>query len=208
MMTALRYIRDDATRALFLGCVESAMRDALRIQGVRAMESTRRAAAIHEAGHCAIHAITAGGQFWPPRKTRIWREPVEDLTVWLGETVPSPKAPPIAIDARTDPKGAVVFFARIASGFAAEWLFDGRDYRLGSSLDEVMVAGGMARALADVSGGDPEKVFDGLLQSLCAMLKGAETTVLCIARALESRRKLQGDELARLLRPVTPRVRP
>lgn len=176
---------------------------AYQAQGQRALESTKRCAAIHEAGHCVVNTITAGGMFWPPAMTRIWRHPVKGMTVWLGNTEPPKNAPPLRVDAREDVTGYMILAVRTLGGVVAEMLFDGGDYRIGSSVDEWVVAGGCARALADV-GAFPsaEAAMHQLLMTTSNMLTANASTVHAIATALQQRRKVEGMELAGLLKSV------
>lgn len=176
---------------------------AFQHQGQRALESTKRCAAIHEAGHCVVNTLTAGGMFWPPAITRIWREPVKGLTVWLGETQPATHAPKVRVDARQDVARFMTLAVRTLGGVVAEMLFDGGDYRLGSSADEWVVAGGCARALADV-GTFPcaEVAMSRLLMTTSALLTANTARVQAIAAALQHRRKLEGAELGDFLQSV------
>lgn len=183
------------------------MKMAYRAQGHRAFESTRRCAAIHEAGHCVVNAITAdrdhGGQWWPPASTRIWREPVKGLCCWLGETRPAKKAPPYRVDARTDPLAYLTATLQTLGGVVSEMMFDDGDYRLGSSVDELIVAGGCCRALEAV-GVFPtaERAMAALLGMAGQMLKTNAHVVQSIAATLERQRRIEGPELAALLRDV------
>ena len=183
------------------------MKVAYQVQGHRAFESTKRCAAIHEAGHCVVNTITAdrdhGGQWWPPDSTRIWREPVKVLCCWLGETRPAKNAPPFRVDARQDPAGFMTMAVQALGGVVAEMLFDGGDYRLGSSIDEWMVAGGCCRTLETV-GLFPtaEQALSALMTMTGQMLKANTHVVESIADRLERQRRIECAELAELLRDV------
>ena len=176
-------------------------------EGQRAFESTKHCAAIHEAGHCVVNRLTASpdrkGMWWPPARTRIWRAPIKGMVCWLGETLPDKKAPPFYADARTDLAGYLVLAIRTVGGIAAELAFDGADYRAGSSIDEWLVAGGCAQALATV-GAFPtaEKALDVLLMCATQMLRRNESSVLAIASQLERNLKIEGPALAALLMEV------
>jgi hypothetical protein len=67
----------------YMNQVHDLTRLAFKAQGTRALESTKRCAAIHEAGHCVVNTITArdqhGGAYWLPQSVRIWREPIKGL---------------------------------------------------------------------------------------------------------------------------------
>jgi len=206
-MTALDQIVDPELRRYYAEQVTAIYRDAYRVQGLKAFESSRRAAALHEAGHCVAFALTADYvRWWPASKVRIWREPLPEslhgLTVWLGKTDVSPKAPPIHVHP-SDGHGTAIYATRAVSGVASELLFDGVDFRLGSSADELLIAGGCARNLATLHWGcEPEQAFSMLLGGTAALLKTNSAIVQNLACSLERRRKLQGRELEALLRKV------
>lgn len=176
-------------------------------QGKRAFESTKRCAAIHEAGHCVVNTITAdhdhGGQWWPPYSTRIWRAPVKGLCCWLGETLPAKNSPPLRVDARTDPLGYLTFAVRTMGGFVAELAFDGGDYRMGSSVDEWVIAGSCARSLETIGlFPSAESAMSSLMMTTRNLLVTNGSTVQAIAAILERQRRIEGAELASLLRDV------
>lgn len=205
-MSALNYIPTEC-RDGYHRHAQSVLVDVFQQHGVRALESTRKCAALHEAGHCIVNTITAdadqGGQFGSPDSTRIWRAPVKGATVWLGETLPHRKAPPLHINAKVDPMSYLAFMVRTMGGIAAELAFDGADYRAGSSIDEWIVAGGCARTLAEL-GAYPsaEAALMNVLRATTFMLTANETVVRAIATQLEEKRHVHGAELAGLLRPV------
>lgn len=204
-MTALDQIVDPELRRYYAEQVTAIFRDAYRVQGLKAFESSRRAAALHEAGHCVAFALTADYvRWWPASKVRIWRNPMPEslngLTVWLGKTDVSPKAPPVHVHPG-DGHGTAIYATRALAGVVSELLFDGLDYRLGSSADELLVAGGCARNLATLHwGGEPEQAFSMLLGGTMAMLQANAAVVKNLAGLLERRRKLQGRELEAALR--------
>lgn len=205
-MTALDMIPADI-RAGYHDHAEDLLTMAYQAQGKRTFESTKRCAAIHEAGHCVVDAITAdqdhGGQWWPPDSARIWRAPVKGLCCWLGETRPAKKAPPFQVDAREDLVGFMTLATRVMGGVVAELAFDGSDYRMGSSVDEWVVAGGCARTLETI-GAFPtaEQALSSLILITRNMLAANAHAVQAIATTLERQRRIEGAELADLLRAV------
>lgn len=205
-MTALDLIPADI-RAGYHDHAFDLLKMAYQGQGKRALESTKRCAAIHEAGHCVVNWITAdhdhGGIFWPPDSARIWRAPVKGLCCWLGETLPSRNAPPLQVDARTDLAGFLTMAVRTLGGVVAEIQFDGGDFRLGSSIDEMVVAGGCARTLETVGlFPSPEEAMAALLTMAGHMLTANTHVVESIAAILERQRRIEGAELTSLLRDV------
>lgn len=204
-MSVLDHITEPASRQHYATLVEAACRDAYATQGPRAFESTRHAVAIHEAGHAVIYAITADhARWWQAYRVKIWREAMPEalsgLTVWLGETQTSPKAPPIHVQP-DDAKGTLIYALRAGAGVVSEMLFDGKDYRLGSSLDELLIVGGCARNLATLHWHcAPETAMARVFSGIAGMLRANADAVKTLARSLERSRKLQGRELASLLR--------
>lgn len=206
-MSVLDHIADPAIRQHYESMVETVYRDAHERQGRRCFESTRRAAAFHEAGHALVYTITADrARWWPPYRVQIWRaampEDLSDLTMWLGETQVSPKAPPIRVQP-DDAPGMLIYALRAGAGAVSEMLFDGTDYRLASSADELLVVGGCARHLAALHWQcEPEEAMALLFGGIANMLRANADTVNTLARVLERQRKVQGRELASLLRYV------
>lgn len=208
MNNALRWIPED-NRAGYEDHAADLLKMAMQAQGVRAFESTKRCAAIHEAGHCVVDTITAGKVFRRPAITRIWRAPVKGLTAWIGETAPAKSAPFVHVDAREDPGEYMTFAVRILGGVVAETLFDGADYRLGSSVDEWVIAGGCARALELVGlFRTGEDALAYLMTVTSKMLTANAPTIHTIAAALERTRRLDGPALDSLLNPIVMEARP
>lgn len=166
-------------------------------QGQRAFESTKRAASLHEAGHVVVYQATAGGQWWPAHQARVWRLPISGLKVWTGATEVSSKAPSLHVDVRVNPQDAVVHAMRLLSGVVSEMVFDGADFRFGSSADELIVTGGIARALESI-GAYPsaEQAFFDLFQRTAELLQRNMLAVKAIATQLEATRKIDAKGIA------------
>ena len=201
-MSAFDLVRDEGQRADFTARVAHLYREAHRRQGPRALEFTRRAAALHEAGHAVAFQATADGvRWWPPYRLRIWREPAAALA-WLGETEVSPHAPPLRVTP-DDLEGTLITAIRTAAGVVSERLFDGEDFRLASSADEQIMVGAMARNLEAHHWRLPAEQCLALLMEITAdLLRRHAGAVHAVAGVLAQRRKLQGRELARLLAGV------
>jgi hypothetical protein len=126
-----RRTADAETRAFMLKQFRDLAKAAYAAQGMAAFENTRRATAIHEAGHVVI-AIMSGRTV-----ERVWikRKRVGGGKAWIGRTLDG-------FSYATEPDSPVeadVAAARgLIAGVLAEWLFDRDDFRRGSSLNEVI----------------------------------------------------------------------
>lgn len=198
-MQALMAIPDEQ-RAAYADHAAALMGMAFQAQGATAFESTKRCAAIHEAGHCVVNTLVASPMMWPPTMTRIWREPIKGLTVWLGETRPAKNAPRCAFDVRVDPYAYQAFAVSQLGGVVSEMLFDAADYRIGSSVDELVIAAGGAKSLAAVGLFETaDSAFGALLNITSQMLICNRDVVQAIAERLQASRRVQGAELTNLL---------
>ena len=204
MKTALDKVSDPVARAALEQRACELMTDAVRQHGLEAVESTRRIATVHEAGHAVIFQITADGiRWWPPYELRVFRLPVRGAMFWSGYTDVSPKAPPESVDTRVDPNGAVIFIMRAISGWLAEQLFcPPEDRRPASSVDELLLAQATAGGLAAHWECSPPKAFDRVTGLATDMLERNQTPLLRLADALERTRKVAGADLKRLLAGV------
>lgn len=202
-MNALDNVHDPALRAEFENHVESIYRQAYAEQGRKALEYPRHSTAIHEAGHAIVYAATADMvRWWPPYRLRIWREAINGLSVWLGQTDVSPKAPPLQV-AATELEATMIYALRLVAGVTAEMLFDGRDFRQGSSADELVMVGALARNLEQHHWHQPAEYGMALVMATATkLLRSHAGTVATLAATLERQRKIQGQDLIRLIRSV------
>lgn len=207
--TALDKIVDPETRRHLQEHVAASMRLAYDQQGIRALESPRRTAAVHEAGHAVVYEATADGvRWWRAYRLRIWRiNEIPGVNFWGGETRVSPKAPPEHVDTRIDPAGTAILAMRALAGWTAEQLFTD-DFRLGSSLDEVTIAGGCAQGLAHHWLKSPEECFSMLFAMTREILKANTTCTLRVADRLDFSRRLDSPDLRRLLADVKGGFKP
>jgi len=203
MNTAISKVADPEVRTHLYENVAGLMRFAYEQQGVRALESTRRIAAVHEAGHGVVYEATADGvRWWRAYRLRIWRvNEIPGVNFRGGETTVSPKAPPEHVDTRIDPAGTAILAMRALAGWTAEQLFTD-DFRLGSSLDEVTIAGGCAKRLAHHWMKSPEECFAMLFSMTREILKANAVCALRIADRLEFSRRIDSPDLRRLLADV------
>lgn len=122
---------DENGRQQFDAHIEELASNAIKMQGDAAFEYPRRDAAIHEAGHAIWH--TANGV----RVTRckIWRETFNGKRVWLGITNFAGEHP--AVTPTSTPDDDLDYARNLIAGITSEMAFLGKDFRFGSSLDEV-----------------------------------------------------------------------
>lgn len=186
-------IHDPAARALLGNHALDLYERAYAMQGEASLESTRRQAALHEAGHALLYCLTANGQWPPPYKVRIWRDKPR---VWLGRTHASRNATPDPADRLNN---EAIYAVRTVAGLMSEWTFDANDIRLGSSIDELVVFQQCAQYIAELAGLAAEEVIVRLMGSVRAALLANSDVVLMLADALERRRKVEGRHLSRLL---------
>jgi hypothetical protein len=176
--------------------VEEMAHGAFALQGKRAFETTLRAVAVHEAGHAVIHA-------W--QGERVERVKVRRRRgAWVGVTEQAdegrwestPTSPAV-----NDIDRAEV----IISGFVTELLFDFKDMRAGSSLNEVAMFSMICANAALKLGADEGELKDKVLMLVTRVLLENGRTLQEVARRLEVRKTLRAKELAKLLSSVAPR---
>ncbi|WP_363348280.1 hypothetical protein [Methylocystis echinoides] len=193
------HLHDEATANAISRGVHDLARMAFETQGMAAFDQTRKAAAIHEAGH-AVVARTLGE---PVQKVQVWRVHACGAWRWEGFTTYD-SAQEWRTDETTsalaDAHMAMIFFA----GVASEMLFAGDDYKLGSSLDEVVIFNGLAGNVARKSGLiEQELSFTAKLQHVVfRTLKDNEPVVRAIAQKLTLHKVLRRRQLTPLLQPV------
>ena len=186
---------DANTAALVQDELNELARDAFAAQGARAFENTERATAFHEAGHAVV--ATASGR--RVARVRIKRRRVGDLKVWLGHTDDG-------VFNRTDEATSVdddcFTAANIIAGWVAEILFDTRDMRAGSSLDEIIIFRGIVANIAFKTGRPHTEIAAEVIHNVGAILKRHRDLVERLAAALMRVGTLRGARLARLLAEV------
>ncbi len=126
---------NDETQDVYIQLIRDMQMQAFKAQGLAAFECSKRAAAIHEAGHAVVE--TALGEVVTvcriERKDVIERGSVKE--VWLGYTRLE-RTEEILFDSSSPADMIIIQAVRKHAGLAAETAFD-PDARLGSSLDEL-----------------------------------------------------------------------
>lgn len=75
-------------------------------------------------------------------------------------------------------------------------------FRLGSSLDELVVAGALISGAAQALNRDPEPLFYAVIGAVLSVLEDGRAAALAIQRALLREGRIRGPKLAALLAPV------
>jgi hypothetical protein len=188
------YIRSDGVASLHARY--AALRAAaFVVQGPRAFECPKTAAAVHEAGHLIEYKL-AGLR---PRWAGIGPKRVGKETFWVGRTKYHGS---LRSDATTVPATDLKFARSQMAGVMAELLFDRENYRAGSSLDEVTAAQAMACNAAIKLNCAVEPLWHDMLDTLAADLQANEAVVREIADVLMHCGSIAGSRLQRALAGV------
>jgi hypothetical protein len=172
---------------------------AAEFQGERAFDNPKSSAAWHEAGH----AVIAATQGICPAEVRIWPVNESGRTHWEGwiEVMRL-----LHVDPSTnveDDRAQALF--QIA-GWVAEIVFDGANFRAGSSLDEVINAGRIARMIAVKTKREPVQVWTEILVGTAESLRAYKTVVSAIADELRRKRRINRRRLRAHLQPILGRA--
>ena len=172
-------------------------RRAYALQGPRAFENTERATAVHEAGHAVV--VTACGGL--VHRVRIKRKRVGEQTTWVGRTYHN-------VVQNTGPASAVrddLDVARnLVAGFLAEAMFDSGDFRLGSSLNEIVFFQCVVENIAFRTRTPFEEIAPQAIAQVSGILHQHRDLVELLAAELTRRGTLRGPALSQLLRGVKP----
>jgi hypothetical protein len=173
-------------------------REAYARQGTRAFENTNRATAYHEAGHVII-SILSGRTV---RRTWIKRKRLGGVKVWIGRTfdgAPNGSAPDSPVEAD------VVTARNVVAGWVAEIRFDGSDFRIGSSLDEIVRVKAIAHNIAIKTGLPFENVTMGIIEGVFADLDCHSAEVEAIAKELMNCGELRRPSIEKLTKKMRRR---
>jgi hypothetical protein len=172
-------------------------RRAYALQGLRAFENTKRATAVHEAGHAVV--ATACGRF----VDRVWikRERTGEQKTWVGRTYTDAVQYSGPTSAVRDDLAAA---RNLVAGVLAEVIFDRGDFRLGSSLDEIAFFLCVVRNIAFKTRAPFDEIALQVTTQVCRILHQHRDLVELLAAELTRRKTLRGPALSRLLRRVKP----
>lgn len=186
----------DATSAFNLATKQLAAR-ALKQHGLSAFDCTRMAAAIHEAGHCIIHRMHGVAV----TECMIEMTHYEGKEVWLGKTEVGGGMWNSTPD--SDPYDDLDCAASTFAGVCAEMVFY-VGYKLGSSLDEVVLFQMLCAIAADKLGLDPHHMVTFMHDNVELMLKHNRAAHADITRKLLEQESLGAARLAEILDGVVP----
>jgi hypothetical protein len=186
---------DAATREFLTAEFSGIARQAHALQGMRAFENTKRATAYHEAGHVVV-SILSGRTV-----NRVWIKRVRDGDVkhWTGRTFDgSVNETTSDTPVETDIESA----RNIIAGWMAEVRFNGRDLRLGSSLDEVVRFKAIVGNIVLKTGAPFESISLEILNEVFVALDRCQVEVEAIAAELMNRGELRWHAIQKLTKKI------
>ena len=198
LTTVLPGVRCEASAApIVQRAFDELARHAYALQGSRAFESTERATAVHEAGHAVV--ATACGHV--VSRVRINRKRIGEQKAWVGRINTN-------VVLSTGPASKVSDDRDVArnlvAGVLAEQMFDGDDFRLGSSINEIVFFQCVVENIAFKTLIAFEKIALQLIAEVDVILYQHRDLVELLAAKLMRRGTLRGQALSRLLRAVKP----
>jgi len=189
-----------ANRAALAAHVVDLARVAVAVEGIPTLLlPSEQVTAVHEAGHAVLHAA----QGHQPSVVRIWPDRVGQG--YAGACDFPLEAPALHLYPLHQPHQALARACVTLAGWAAEWQFERDGFRLGSSLDELVVAGGLVQGAAQALRRDPEVLLAGCIGATLYVLQCERATVTAVQGRLIGERRVRGAQLAALLQPVRPR---
>ncbi len=177
---------------------------AYETQGAKAFELPREHAAIHESGHAIVYTVSGV----TVEEVEIYAVP-QDRSCWAGWTrIADAKKWVVSPD--TDPADDCAQIRYQVAGWTAEFLFLGKELRLASSLDEVVLAKSIANTVAWKTGANPTEVFLKNLAIVRGILQPNERVARAIAAKLSRgcRKKILGNSLRQILGEVQSPPKP
>ncbi len=171
-------------------------REAYSLQGARAFLATKACAAKHEAGH----AVVGAAQGRNISRIRIWHaRGFNGVKTWTGFCE---HGYVFSTDPDTPVEEDIAGARDLIAGLVAEMMFDGSDFRYGSSIDERVVFHGVVHNIKVKTDGDHAKIGMRLSREVRAILDANRGVVECIVPELMRRRTLHGATLKEMLHGV------
>jgi hypothetical protein len=163
--------------------------------GAGVFQSTKRSAALHEAGHAVIFALEG----IMPTRARIWPVIEDGCSEWVGR-VDAPSAG--RVDSKTPVNEDIRRARMILAGLVAEKLFD-PDYRWESCIAEIAEARALTEFIAwKLERNDCSKLERDFIADVEKRLKSNEQIVRRIASELMRKGTIKSRRLAHLLKAV------
>jgi hypothetical protein len=173
--------------------------DAVALQGPRALECTLSSAKFHEAGHAVVYAHFGRAVL----SCKIWQiQDGPEAGQWVGKTGSDQG---YKVDATTTPEHDFKEACCVYAGVLAEFHFD-KDFRMGSSADEIIAAKIIAHTVAEKTGQQPADVILEVLWVTTQTLKRNADVVRAFARDLERHGAVRKRRLEELLERVSQRA--
>jgi hypothetical protein len=179
-------------KAFLQSSLMQAARAAFEASGKRAFEASEHVAALHEAGHATLYGLAG----IPVRQLWIKCVKVNGASTWIGRCETDAHW---QVDEYTSPTDDRQFARILMAGCLAEVAFARDEFRLGSSLDETILAGAICSGAAHKLRQQPSAVLLETVAETLDTLCAHEKHVRAIASALMRSRKLRGPKLDRLL---------
>jgi hypothetical protein len=190
-----QYVQARGSSAEYIcSAMQAMLAAALVIDGPRAVECPKSSAAFHEAGHCLIDALNGT----LPASASIW--PIREIgrLQWIGRTIGTSKW---CVNDGTPAEADLKQARSQLAGVVAEALFD-PDYRIGSSLDEIVISQSIARTAAIKLVSGVEELWLDTLVEVASKLKAHEWKVREIANELMKKGSIKARRLRALLKTV------
>ncbi|MGO9445764.1 MAG: hypothetical protein ACLPXB_13440, partial [Thiobacillaceae bacterium] len=160
-------------------------RKARGLQGNEAFHSGFTATSHHEAGHTVINSVIGHPS------TLVWIKPHHSGN-WTGMTYfPDDHPWRTTFEPRLDPDRAIAVVAVAIAGRAAEMVFEGDKFRLGSSLDEVYTSQQWAKTITPDQG-SAAALYDAVLSTVRKILEQERDAVLAVASLLRREGRARG----------------
>lgn len=152
--------------------------------------------AAHEAGHCVIHAV----QDNPP--WCVWIKHSAAGQGYTGSTDFAADAPGFHIRPIEEPEAAIRRACSTVAGWCAEAVFEREGLKLGSSLDELTVAGALVRSASIGLNCDADRLWMNTLGATMWAIQQETATVRAIQKRLLQEGRVRGPKLHTLLNGI------
>jgi hypothetical protein len=193
----------------YLSMMIAMQQSAVQMQGPRALASTRRDAAAHEAGHAVVYAslgfpvfsIAISPKAWPVKVTEALGQ-----DFWTGLTIPEME--PRLIGYQTPSQILLSYGCELIAGWAGELMLRDKKFRAGSSTDEIVFADYVLGILAEQLRLTRAQVISIAQREVWCRLEANSATLRRVETALLRHRKLDREQAAKFLKDVKVKALP